>query len=111
MTKMLFDQIITLHSYDSVSGERFRTLCASGFLTGKLTESIDSCMSCRLPGPEFIKPFPCSTQLSMKFILLINVKMQTIVGIFTFISMINTTSEKPKARNFFTCRYFSFMRS
>ena len=36
-------------------------------------------------------------QLSMKFILLINVKMPTIVGILTFISMINTTSEGLKA--------------
>ena len=37
--------------------------------------------------------FSCSTQLSMKFILLINVKMPTIVGILTFISRINSTSE------------------
>ena len=35
-------------------------------------------------GPEVIKLFPCSTQLSMKFFLLINVKMPTIVGILTF---------------------------
>ena len=35
--------------------------------------------------------FSCSTQLSMKFILLINVKKTTIVGILIFISMINTT--------------------
>ena len=34
--------------------------------------------------------------------------MPTIVGILTFISMINTTSERLKARNFFICRYFSF---
>ena len=40
------------------------------------------------PGPEIIKLFPCSTQLSTKYILLINVKMPTIVGILTFISMI-----------------------
>ena len=45
-----------------------------------------------------IKLFSCSTQLSMKFILLINVKMPTIVGILTFISMINTTLERLKAR-------------
>ena len=37
-----------------------------------------------------------------------HVKMPTIVGILTFISMINTTSERLKARNFFNCRYFSF---
>ena len=40
--------------------------------------------------------------------MLINVKMPTIVDILTFISMINTTSERFKARNFFICRYFSF---
>ena len=34
-----------------------------------------------LPGPEVIKLFPCSTQPIRKFILLINVKMPTIVGI------------------------------
>ena len=38
-------------------------------------------------------------------ILLINVKMTTIVGILTFISMINITSERLKARNFFICIY------
>ena len=40
----------------------------------------------------------------MKFILLINVKMPTIVGILTFISRMNTTSESIKARKtFFKC--------
>ena len=34
--------------------------------------------------PEVIKRFSCSTQLSMKFFLLINVKVPTIVGILTF---------------------------
>ena len=56
---------------------------------------------------EEIKLFPCSTQLSTKFILLINVKMP-IVGILTFISMINTTSERLKARHFIICVYFNF---
>ena len=40
-------------------------------------------------GPVVIKLFSCSAQLKLKFILLINVKMPTIVGIFTFISGIN----------------------
>ena len=31
----------------------------------------------------------CSSQLNMKFFLLINVKMPTVVGILTFISMKN----------------------
>ena len=59
-------------------------------------------------GPKVIKLLPCSTQLSTKIFLLINVKMPTIVGILTFISMINTTSEGYRARNFFICRHFSF---
>ena len=59
-------------------------------------------------GPEVLKLFSCSTQLSTNFILLINFKMPTIVGILTFISMINTTSERFKVRHFFICRYFSF---
>ena len=37
-------------------------------------------------GSEVIKLFSCSTQLSMEFSLLINMKMPTIVGIFIFIS-------------------------
>ena len=48
--------------------------------------------------PEIMKLFPCSTQLSTKFILLINVKMPTIVGILIFINIINTTSERLKAK-------------
>ena len=39
-------------------------------------------------GPEGIKLFSYSTQLSTKFILLISVKMPTVVGILTLISMI-----------------------
>ena len=52
-------------------------------------------------GFEVIKLFPCSTQL-------INVTMLTTVGILTLINMINTTSERLKARNYFICLYFSF---
>ena len=40
------------------------------------------------PGPDVKKLFSCSTQLILKFILLIKVKMPTTVGILTFISMI-----------------------
>ena len=53
------------------------------------------------------KTFSYSTQLSTKFILLINVKKPTIVDILTFISMINTTSERLQARNCVICWYFS----
>ena len=40
--------------------------------------------------PEVIKLFSCSTQLSMKFFLLINVKMPTIVGILALRSRKNS---------------------
>ena len=43
-------------------------------------------------GPEVIKLFSYSTQLSMKSIQLINVKMPTFDVILTFISIINTTA-------------------
>ena len=59
-----------------------------------------------LPGTEVIKLFSYSTKLSMTFILPINVKMPTIVDILTFISMINITSERLRARDFFICLYF-----
>ena len=59
-------------------------------------------------GPEVIKLFPFSTQLSMKFIMLINVKMPTLVGILTIISMINATSESLKARKIFIVQHLIF---
>ena len=48
--------------------------------------------------------FPCSTQLSTKFILLINVKMPNV-------SMINKTSESLKARKVFIFQLLVFMSS
>ena len=65
---------------------------------------------CGITWPRGYKSFSCSTELNTHFILLINVTMPTItiVGTVTFISMINTTFESLKARNFITCRYFSF---
>ena len=55
------------------------------------------------PVPEIIKHFSCSTQLSMKFFLLINVKMPANVCILKFISRKNNTfclSELEKKLNF-----------
>ena len=60
------------------------------------------------PGPEIKQLFSCSTQLNMNFIMLINVKMPTIVGILTIISMINTASESSKARKIILVHHFSF---
>ena len=51
-----------------------------------------------------------TTQLSIKFILLTNVKMPTIVGIFNIFSRINATSEVFKA-HLFIFQYFSLMSS
>ena len=64
------------------------------------------------PGPEVIKLFSCSTQLSTKFIKLINVKMPTtIVGILTFMRRINTAPERLKPRNFLFVGILGFMNS
>ena len=66
------------------------------------------------PGPEVIKLFPCSTQLSMIFFLLINVKMPTIVGILTFMSGKNTILGLSESKNaefldIFVMRILNFM--
>ena len=50
-------------------------------------------------GPEVIKLFPCSTQLSMKFFLLMNVKMPTVVGILTFMRVKNSILCLSEPRN------------
>ena len=51
-------------------------------------------------GPEIIKLFSCSTQLSKNFFPLINVKMPKLIDILTFMSRTNNTlglSEPEKA--------------
>ena len=50
-------------------------------------------------GSEVMKLFSCSTKVSMQFIMLINVKIPTIVGILTFISKINLASDIFKQEN------------
>ena len=50
------------------------------------------------PGPEVIKPFSCSTQLSTKFVMLINVKLPTSVGILTFMSGKNSILGLPEPK-------------
>ena len=52
----------------------------------KAIDSIGASLQEKQPGPKVIKLFLCSTQLSTKVILLINVKMPTIVCILTSIS-------------------------
>ena len=72
----------------------------SRFGTGKSAKSY--------PGPEVIKLLSCSTQLNIKFIMLINVKMPTNIGILMFVSMINKTSESLNARKVFIFQYFCY---
>ena len=59
-------------------------------------------------GVEVIKLVSCSNKLSRKFILFINVKLPKIVGILTFISRINTSSDSLKARKISVFQHFSF---
>ena len=58
--------------------------------------------------PHGYKTFSCSTQLSMKFIMLINVIMSTFAGTLIFISMNDTVSESLKAREAFIFQHFNF---
>ena len=51
--------------------------------------------------PRYYRKKSFSDQLSTKFIMLINVKMPTFVGMSTFISMLNATSERLKVRKVF----------
>ena len=55
---------------------------------------------------EVKKLISCSTELSMKLIMLINVKKPTIVGILKFLSMIDITSESLKEKVFFSAFKF-----
>ena len=48
-----------------------------------------------ITGPEVMELFSCSAQLRLKFVLLINVNMPTVVGILTFI--INYEHDKLQA--------------
>ena len=77
------------------------TVYLLGHLLITFTNSLD-------PESEVIKLFSCSTQLSIKFIMVINVKMPTIVCILTFISMINTAIKSLKARKVFIFQHSSF---
>ena len=49
------------------------------FLPGVWVEILNLIVSIPRPGPEVIKLFSCSAQLRLKFTLLINVEMPTIV--------------------------------
>ena len=60
------------------------TVCHNSCIIG-----ISILLEWSIPGVEVIKLFSCSAQLRLKFILLINVKMPTFVGILTFMSRIN----------------------
>ena len=50
----------------------------------------EAAIVCQKTGPEVINLFSYSTQLSMNLFQLINVKMPTIVGILTFMSLKNS---------------------
>ena len=65
-----------------------------------------------MSGPEVIIVFICSTQVGMGFIMHINVKMPSTVGILTFISRIESTSEsfKTRKKSPFLARFFEHLK-
>ena len=58
------------------------------------------------PGFQVIKKFSCSTQLSMKNFLLINVEMPTIVGISTLMSRKIEVGLSESEKCLMFCLYF-----
>ena len=76
------------------------------FLPGVWVEILNLIVSIPRLGPEVIQLFSCSAQLRLKFNLLINVKMPTIVGILTFISRINYRLWSSNPLNFIHLGYF-----
>ena len=77
---LLLQQILSFKCYPI-----FGRLCHHGNKE-EVTEVIYLYKNDRKSCLEVIKLFSCSTQLSMEFFLLINVKMPTNVGILTFMS-------------------------
>ena len=62
-------------------------------------------------GHEVIKLIFMLNQLSMKIIMLVNLKMPTTVDILTFICMINKKCESLNARKIIISQDFSFIGS
>ena len=60
-----------------------------------------------IPGPEVIKPFSCSIQLSMKFQLLIKTKILTNKGVFCFKSLRCCIYHADKCLNANNCWHFN----
>ena len=76
--------VAVMHSHACMS---FAILTHADYFTiQKWTEFSYRLPLCEPPGPEVINFFSCSTQLSTKIFLLIDVKMTTIFGILTFMS-------------------------
>ena len=63
---------------------------------------------CMRSGPEVIRQISCSIQLRIKFIMLINVKMPTIVGILKCMSMMNTTCARLKSSAVIILQHLNF---
>ena len=87
--------ILTFISMISATSEIKKNL---NHQTGTLLLKKQVHLKTNLSGSKVMKLVSCSTQLSMKFIMLINTKMPTIVDILTFISMISATSDGLKLR-------------
>ena len=69
------------------------------FLSSPFTKyiTVSANLVCEHSGPEVNIKNRSLTQLSMASIMLINIKMTTVVGILTFVCMINTTAESLEA--------------
>ena len=98
----LFIRKIELHHYYASLKLQYT------FTTGDNNRIMEETSLLQMTWTRGYKTSSCSTQLSTKFIRLINVKMPTAVGILTFMSRINTTSEILKAKQNQYFQHFSF---
>ena len=82
----------TLGRADGILGYRSCTILeqAENNNKAKYEHSTATTKTSANTGPEVIPKISCSTQLSIKFFLLINVKMPTNVGILSFMSRKNS---------------------
>ena len=89
----VFIKLVTLATLSSNTEVQYNSAGTLGQITliGKYLNWLENTAPFELiqPFPEVTKLFSCSTKLRLKFILLINVKMPTSVGILTFMSRTN----------------------
>ena len=80
--EIVFEHIQNVHVSFCNPYRLIRTFCILGLYTTVSSDYVNGHKDPYQSGPEVIKVFSCSVQLSMKFVLLINLKLLTIANSF-----------------------------